>query len=75
MQEKNGSTEIIAEAKKKCRELFEMILQKYGTSVPPDIYKKLPNNIKNAIKKKQEKQRAERENHNDVKTVFGRRYY
>lgn len=72
---KNGSTEIIAEAKKKCRELFEMILQKYGTSVPPDIYKKLPNNIKNAIKKKQEKQRAERENHNDVKTVFGRRYY
>lgn len=70
----NGSTGITAEAKKKCQELYNMILQKYGTRVPSDIYRKLPAIIKNAIMKKQEMQRAERKNHIDVGAAFRRRH-
>lgn len=69
----NHSKEIIADAKKKCKELYDMILLNYGTRVPTDIYRKLPTIIKNAIMEKQKIQKANRENHIDVKAAFRRR--
>lgn len=70
----SGSEKISPEALDKCKKLYNMILQKYGTRVPSDIYRKLPAIIKTAIMRKQEKRRAENKNRIDVKAAFGRRY-
>jgi hypothetical protein len=65
----NSGMGITSTAKRKCKELYNMILDKYGTRVPTDIYRQLPLIIKDAIKEKQKMNR----NRINVSAAFRKR--